>query len=483
MTSTEPPLDPNVRIQTEGGTNPSPTRTAGRPGVAIYGGFIVENENDSRFTGTEKYKTYTNALLNTSIIGAGVRYFLNLVSKAAWRVEAKDPENEAQIEMAERIEKIMNGMKTPWHRVIRRASMYRFYGFSLQEWTMRVDEEDGAFVYDDVAPRSQRTIERWDVTRTGEVLGVIQRSPQDHEAIYIPRGKMVYLVDDSLDDSPEGAGLFRHLAGRALTLNRYELLEAWGFERDLRGTPIGRAPLAELARMEQSGELTAAQVAALRAPIETFVKNAIKGKDTGLVVDSEPHRGTGEQETPISMPQYSVELMRGETTSQPDMANAIERLNREMARVMGVEHLLLGENSQGSFAMSKDKSETFGLIVTSTLQEIQEALEKDFLDPLFELNGWDDELRPDFHVAQIQFRDIEQITNSLSQLAKAGATILPDDPAINEIRDQMGLPHQPDREIDMMAPNPLNPLAAAVPGAPPPEEDPNAGGETKSEET
>jgi phage gp29-like protein len=132
----------------------------------------------------------------------------------------------------------------------------------------------------------------------------------------------------------------------------------------------------------------------------------------------------------------------------------------------------LGSSSQGSFALSKDKTETFALIVTGTLQEIQEVMENDFLDPLWELNGWDEELRPKFVVEQIQFRDIEQITNALNQLAKAGAPILPDDPAINEIRDQMGISHQPEREIDLLAPNPLNPLAAAVPGAPPLPEEP-----------
>jgi hypothetical protein len=475
MTSTNlpenQPLDPSIRDQTGGKSEVAPLRTAGVPGTAIYGGFIVENERDARLTGTEKYTTYSNVLVNTAIVGAGVRYFLNLVSKAKWRVEPAS-EDTAAVEMAERIEEIMDSMATPWHRVVRRAAMYRFYGFSLQEWTMRVDEEDGAMVYDDIAPRPQRTIERWDTDRTGRVLGVVQRSAQDGESIYLPRGKLIYMVDDTLDDSPEGLGLFRHLVSRSVTLQRYELLEAWGFERDLRGTPIGRAPLAELERMRQSGELTDAQVSALRAPIETFVRNALKGKDTGLVVDSEPHRGIGETETPINLRQYDIELLRGETTSQPDMARAIERLNREMARVLGVEHLLLGSSSQGSFALSKDKTETFALIVTGTLQEIQEVMENDFLDPLWELNGWDEELRPKFVVEQIQFRDIEQITNALNQLAKAGAPILPDDPAINEIRDQMGISHQPEREIDLLAPNPLNPLAAAVPGAPPLPEEP-----------
>lgn len=466
MTSTDTPLDPSIQMQVGAATKPSPFQTVGAPGTAIYGGYIVENERDSRLTGTEKYRTYSNMLANVSIVSAGVRFFLNLLAKAQWKVEPADETTEAE-EIAERIEKVMDNMTTPWHRIVRRAAMYRFYGFSLQEWTAKRDDEDGTIIYKDIEPRPQRTIERWDTDRTGTVLGVAQRSVQTNEDLYLPRGKLIYLVDDSLDDSPEGLGLFRHIISRATTLGRYELLEAWGFERDLRGTPVGYAPLAELERMKESGELSPEQVAALRAPVETFVANAIKGKDTGLVLDSAPHRGLGEQQTPINVKQFSVELLQGQATSQPDMAKAIERLNREMARVLGVEHLMLGSDNTGSFALSKDKTQSFGLIVSSTLQEIKQVMESDFLDPLFELNGWDLKLKPKFKVEQIQYRDIEQVTAALVDLARAGATLMPDDPAIKEIRDQLGLSNQPEREIDLMLPNPLNPLAATLPGAPP----------------
>jgi hypothetical protein len=129
------------------------------------------------------------------------------------------------------------------------------------------------------------------------------------------------------------------------------------------------------------------------------------------------------------------------------MAMAIERLNREMARVLGVEHLLLGSDSAGSFALSKDKTQSFGLIVASTLQEIKETFQSDFLVPLFELNGWDFDLMPTFKVEQIQYRDIEQVTTALRDMATAGATLMPDDPAINEVRDLLGLSHAPEMEV------------------------------------
>lgn len=433
------PLDPTIEP-----AKPKPFESMGAFGTAIYGGYIVESEKDARLSGLEKYRTYSNILANTAIVAAGVRYFLNLVGKANWRVEPADSSEQAEV-IAETIADIMTDMVTPWHRVVRRAAMYRFYGFSLQEWTAK-RRGDGAIGMYDIAPRPQKTIERWDVTESGEVRGVIQRSPQTMQEIYLPRPKLIYLVDDSLDDSPQGLGLFRHIAPKAETLSRYELLEGWGFERDLRGTPIGRGPLSEMSQMLNAGTLTAEQVTTLRAPIEQFVKNALKGKDTGLVLDSAVYRGTGESQTPSTTPQWNVELLQGSTNSQPDMARAIERLNREMARILGVEHLLLGADSSGSFALSKDKTQSFGMIVTSTLQEIKESFEADFLAPLFDLNGWDMSLWPTLKVEQIQFRDIEQITGALADMAQSGATLTPDDPAVNEVRDMLGLSSVPEVE-------------------------------------
>ena len=85
------------------------------------------------------------------------------------------------------------------------------------------------------------------------LLGFMQRNPQTQEEIYLPRGKCIYLVDDTIDDNPEGMGLFRHLIKTAKKLERYELLEAWGFETDLRGIPIARGPFTQLEVMVKNG--------------------------------------------------------------------------------------------------------------------------------------------------------------------------------------------------------------------------------------
>lgn len=425
-------------------TKPSPFKSVGAPGAIVYSGFLVQDERDSRLTGSERYRTYADILANTTIVAAGTRFFLNLCAKAAWTVEPADESPEAE-KIAEAVDKVMHSMTTPWPSVVRRAAMSRFYGFSLQEWTAK-RLEDGTVGYLDVEPRPQRTVERWDTDLSGTVFGVVQRRPQDSKEIYLPREKLIYMVDDTLDDSPEGLGLFRHLAKAAKRLERYELLEGWAFERDLRGTPIGRGPLAEIQKAVENGEITAADATALRKPIEDFIEKAMRGEDTGLFLESAVYKGTGDNNSPSPAKQWDIELMQGGGQGHEAVASAIERTNHEIARVLGVEHLLLGSGASGSFALSKDKTQSFGLIVDSTLTEVKETFETDFLDPLFLLNGWDEKLKPAFKIDKLHHRDIEQVTTALAEMASAGAPLVNNDPAINEVRAMLGLSDQPEQE-------------------------------------
>jgi hypothetical protein len=439
-------------------TNPGPFSVVGAPGTAIYGGQVVSKEKESRLIGRQKYITFSNMLANVSIVAAGVRYFTNLVAKAEWSVDPADDSSKAE-EMAELVEDIMGDMTTPWHRVIKRMAMFTMYGFSVAEWTAK-KREDGVIGLLDIEPRSQKTIEKWELDESGTVTGFIQTDPQNGKEIYLPRGKCIYVVDDSIDDSPEGLGLFRHLVKIAERLEKYELLEHWGFETDLRGVPVARGPFTDMEVMVQNGTLSRAQATALKAPMLDFIENHNRSPELGMLLDSKTYQTTDERSTPSPVKQWDVELLKGEPQGMEEVAAAIERLNREMARILGVEQLLLGSDSAGSHALSRDKTQAFGLMVDSALKEIKEVMERDLLDTLWSLNGWDEDLKPSFKIEKIQYRDIEQVTGALEQLARAGATMDINDPAVNEIRAILGLSDAPEQEeVDMdLALNGINPM-------------------------
>lgn len=438
--------------------NPAPDVSAGAMGSVIYNGHLLEEETDARVSGQQKYTTYSQNMANTPIVATGVRFFLHLITKAAWTVKPADESAEA-LALAEKVEFVMSDMKTPWYRIVRRAAMSRFYGFSIQEWTAKLNDEGFTGLLD-IAPRPQRTITKWDTDDDGYVIGVVQTDPQDGREIYLPRSKIVYIVDDTINDSPEGLGLFRHTVDAVHRLKRYELLEGWSFERDLRGTPIGRAPLSAIQTAVNNGTLTDEEAADLLSPIKSFIKNALAGKDTGMLLESAVWTGGGDSRTPSQTNQWGLDLLKGDPKGQSEVAEAIERVNRDIARALGVEHLLLGSTDRGSFAMSKDKSASFGLVVDSIITEIRETLQHDVIDTLWLLNGWNPKLKPTFRTEAIAYRDIEQVTQALKDLAQAGAPLMPNDPAINEVRMQIGLSEAPEVDEEMVL-NSLFPDPAA----------------------
>jgi alkylated DNA nucleotide flippase Atl1 len=416
----------------------NPKETVGASGTAVYGGFLVSNEKNAKLTGIQKYTTFSDILVNTSIVAAGVRYFLNLVAKVDWKVEPAEGSGAEGQKIAEAIEAALHDMESPWHRVVRRAAMFRFHGFSVHEWTAK-QLDDGTIAFQDVAARPQITIERWDMDVTGKVHGIIQRVPQTQHYVYLPRSKCMHIVDDSLNDSPEGIGLLRHIVKPAMELERFEQLEGFGFEGDLRGMPIGRAPFALLQKQVADGRLSKVQVEQILQPMKDFISNHVKSPVLGLLLDSLTYTTQDASATPSAEKQWDMDVVKAGSTSQAEVAAAIERKQEEIARVLGVEQLLLGKRGNGSLALSRDKSNVFALIVDSSLVEIAAQVEADLVDPMMKLNGWDRTKKPTLKTESIAYRDIEQVTTALQQMAMAGAPLAPDDPAIVEVRDLLGI--------------------------------------------
>ena len=426
-----------------------PTRTIGSPGVQISHGWLVTDERNRRLTGLERYRTGTDMLINSSIVAASMKLYLDLISQANWTFEGEDQ----QVERAEMA--LKDDPMTPWHRIIRRCAFYLYWGFSVQEWTMQRRPVDGVLTFADVAPRAQRTIERWDM-KDGKIEGIVQRDANTYKELYLPRAKCLYVVDDSMDDSPEGLGLYRHFIERYFRLAAYERLEWSNYEDAALGTLIGLGPFAALEGLVQSdnASLTDAGRRALEAPLQSFLEDKVngEGRRRALALDSGVYEGltTEGDNRPTAARQWAVERVPTETGGLMPIGKGIDRLNMELARVAGTEGLLLG-SGEGSYALSEDKSHTLMLRVDSANREIAQGVKNDLLIPLWTLNGWDLATVPEPKVEAVRYRDVEKLAKMLKDLAGAGAMLDPNDPAIDDIRDLAGLsPYDPPAEEEDM---------------------------------
>lgn len=435
-------------------TSAGPFSEVGFGGTAAWGGAVAVTERNPKLIGSNRWKTAEDILTNASIVAAGMRYFLDLTARPAWRAEAADDKPAAK-EAAEFLESVIHGTDTSWSRIIRRSGAYRFPGFGIHEWQAK-RRDDGRTGFAKIRRRPAHTIERWDLDEHGEVLGVIQRSPQTSQEVYLPRSKIIYLVDDALSDSPEGMGWYRHLVDPWTRLEKYLKLEAIGFERDLSGIPIGRAPISAIKQMlatqgvEQKDIDAKAQ--AMLAGIEDIVRIKSKSPDTGVILDSQPFVAQNSDGTKSvsTVPQWDLQLMTGDPGSVEELGEAIGRTIWDMALIMGVERLLVGREGTGSLALSEDTSQNLFLNINSTLGDLAEAYDRDFVGPLWALNGLDPELRPTLKVEDASFKDVAKIARVLADMANAGAILAPDDPAIDDVRDLAGISRQPEMTPERM---------------------------------
>jgi hypothetical protein len=173
--------------------------------------------------------------------------------------------------------------------------------------------------------------------------------------------------------------------------------------------------------------------------LRKFLSAPIRTDKKSLMLDSSVYRDVGEAERPTSVRKWTVELMQANARGLEEVAGAISRLNREMARVLGVEQLLLGEGAAGSFALSSDKTQSLFLLVDGALAESVDSVANDLLVRLWALNGWDEKFMPSVETEAIRFQDIAAITAALRDMAASGAMLSPDDPAVAEVYALLGL--------------------------------------------
>lgn len=441
-----------------GGGKPAPiTQPSGTDGVAAPGGYLFRGETNAKLVGLPLWLTISDAITNSIVVAAAARYFLNLIAGTEWEVEpADDPNGERAADLV-RDGLLEADMVKPWSAVVRKAALYKFYGFSMHEWTVR-KRDDGTIVFADVAHRPQYTVLWWDkVDEKAPLLGVVQQSRWGHR-YYLPRNRLLYCVDDTLTDSPDGIGLIRHVIPRLERLNRYEQLEGIGFETDLRGIPVGRAPLAKLRQVagpdgKGYGE---GWVKDQIAGIKDFCENHVRTSDLSLVIDSTPYHD--KEGHPSAVPQWAVDLIKGDNGPLEEIAAAINRVNLEIARVIGAEFMMMGGTSTGSRAMHEDKTDQFGNLIQSTLGELAGFARNDLARTLVALNGMDaDKATPKLLPGSVATESVVSVAQALQYLAQAGAPLRPDDPAVDQIRARLHLAAQPALTPDLAGPLPPRP--------------------------
>ncbi len=461
---------PNVRPKSPSikptGALPPATAAQGSDAVAAYGGYVLHGERHSDLVGDNLWRTISETLCNTAIIAAAVRYSLNLIGGVEWEVipnpHAKDQALAKKCAETVRIGLVDADMPLPWQSHVEKQALFRWYGFSLHNWIWR-KRSDGLIVYDDIQHRPQYTIKRWDITAEGEPWKGVEQQTRNGGLYYIDRSRLWYAADLSITDSPVGVGLLRHVLEHARRLAHFEQLEGYAFDANLRGIPVGRAPLLELyeyARANLKNRDPDSYVDEQTAALQAFLTNHIKTPDQGMLLDSAVYKSSAQAgSSPSGTPQWAIDLLQGDDAGLAQICVVIERLNREIARVMFTEHMLMGD-SEGARAVHEDKTSMYGAFLNSTTRKLGAFARNDLARPLVAANHGAEaaeDCTPLLIPSPISTGDIRTATGAILDMKQAGAFIPPDDPVFNVIRRRAEMPPAVKIPTNLMGPLPPPP--------------------------
>ena len=407
-------------------------------GSVVVGDYLLDRERNPDLNGQKKYQTYEDLALNISIVGASLRLYSDLFAKAEWSAEPVDESAEAK-RYAELLEDILFSSEQTFENAVRGAGLHVFWGFSVQEMTAE-KRDDGIIGLKSIDLRPCRTFYQWDRDDSGSIINFIQRNPANGQDNAIPRWKAIYCVDNLLTDSPIGTGMFRMMAETAHTLKELQISEKIAINRDMRGLPFGRAPISEINKAVNNGEITQEQADAALEGLKNLVTMVKKGEQTGIILDSKQYDNISETSRNVSStPQWDLKLLESETTGLSDVDKVIRRLNVELARIAGTEILLLGSDGTGSLALAQDKSASLMLRVNGTLKDVAGQFNRDLVSFIWKVNEWPEEYKPKLTVSEISNRDIEQLAATIRDLASAGITLTRGDEAADELFRLAGL--------------------------------------------
>jgi hypothetical protein len=418
-----------------------PTEEIGLTGLNVSHGYIDE-EFLTELRGDRGRDVYREMRDNDATIGAFLCAIDTLVKAVDWRVDPSEMDTTG--EYAAFLESCMDDMTHSWQDFISEVLTLLTFGWSYHEivYKRRVGplEQDGSrrSKYTDgkigirkLAPRAQESLHRWEIEEDGSIRGMYQQGPNTGKVCYIPIEKALLFRLSTVKNNPEGRSVLRNCYKSYYYIKKIQNFEAIAIERDLNGIPVVRIPKEILSA---SGDTALGRSRNIYLQIARDLKVNSQG---GLVLPSETY--PDENGRPSNVRMVDIELLSSNGTRTIDTDKVITRYQQDIARTCLADFLMLGNSSAGSFALAKDKSSLFLRSLEAILNSIASTLNRHLVPRLWQLNGFDLEVMPQFNYGEIAPVDLDALGNYVRNLSGAGVDLL-DEETDDYLRDQAGLP-------------------------------------------
>lgn len=428
----------------------------GVTGLKVSSGVIFE-EYLPDLRGPQAIRIYREMADNDSTVGAVLSAIMLTLRGVSWRAEPHkgDERSQEAQDYAEFAGSLLDDMSHTWADFITECLSVMIFGWAFHEIvykrrggpdqtaaSQRSKYDDGYIGVRKLAPRSQDSLNRWDMQDDGGINGLYQYPPVYLSSmgigtgeIYLPIERGVLFRTSSIKNNPEGRSLLRNAYRSWHKLKYIEDYEAIGIERELAGMPVVRVPQRYLQPTAPAED---------QAVLQKFVQMARdirRNEQGGIVIASDTFLGADGAPSNVHQVDISLLTSGGQRAINTDVVT--QRYQRGIARSMLADFIMLGEGSgtsRGSYGMHASKSALFGRSLYALMGQIADPLNRYLLPRVWALNGFDPRLMPFFMPGQIETTDLESLADYVSKLAAAGAPMFPDDNLDDYLREEARLP-------------------------------------------
>ena len=377
----------------------------GKTGIPWNYGHIY-NDFLPQLRGTSAIKIYREMSDNDTIIGSCLFAIKQILREARWDVRPGDSTDDLCKKDALFLKRNVDNLQHPWTEFFSDTLSMLIYGWSYFEQVFQRGN-GGSVLWKKLAPRSQASMDHWEIDDVGEVQGLWQNVSDGYKLQYLPLKKSILFRSESAGNNPEGKSVLRN-AYRAWYFKKcLEEIEGIGVERDLAGLPVLTPPEG----FKFDSDDANSQEALVWA--KRIISSIRRDEQDGLIKP----RG------------WDFELVSSPGKRQFDTTEIINRYNKEMAVTVLAQFVMLGMERTGSYALAKEQTDMFYLCLEGWMDSIASTFNRHAVPILFGLNNVTQEDRPLPYMVHTSVRrfNLRDLAYYVSSLANCEGLIMDDD--------------------------------------------------------
>lgn len=393
------------------------TQQIGSSGTTLYSGYIYEDYlND--MTGKERSEIYDKMAISDYNISMCLNAIINPIKSATWEVVAGEDSDEARKD-ADLIRHILfKDMDKPFDSFLNEALSFVKDGFSIAEIIHKVvinhPEFKNYIGIKNLAWRSQKTIESWDIDKASEELKSVKQICYGDigKTIDIPAEFLLIFNNNAKGANYEGVSFLRACYGNWKRKNMYLKLNAAGIEKFSIPTPTVEVPVGKEETIEFSNLINVLQ------------------------------SYTSHQQNYLTYPVgWNVKLNANNGFDPSKVEMSIDSEDKRMTKAFLANFLELGMNGSGAYALSNDLSDFFLSGIQHIANEICKKINSKLIPSLIKLNFGERASYPQLKVSNIADKAGKELADILSVAANANI-IIPDDQLEDHFRNRFNLPQR-----------------------------------------